>query len=105
MGGRVGDERVGAGQVVVEVDLARLPRQAGVDAVAGALGRDPAELAATAGEDYELLITAPRDVAAGLTGVTWIGAVLAAEGRNDSGVRLLRDGAPVDLAGFEHRDG
>ncbi|MDO9406924.1 thiamine-phosphate kinase [Patulibacter sp.] len=94
-----------ASGVVVDVDLARLPRQAGVDAVARATGQDPAELAATAGEDYELLVTAPPGVADGLAGVTWIGEVRAAAGDEAPGPRLLRDGVPVVLAGFEHRAG
>jgi len=92
-----------ASGVVLEIDLERLPRQAGVDPVALALGTDPAELAATAGEDYELLITAPPSVAGALTGVTWIGRVLEPEAPAGPGVRLLRGGAPVVLDGFEHR--
>jgi thiamine-monophosphate kinase len=100
-----------ASGVVLEVDLDRLPRQAGVDAVARALGRDPAELAATAGEDYELLVTAPPALAEaleraleGLAGLTWVGTVRA-PAADGPGVRLLRDGATVELAGFEHRAG
>jgi thiamine-monophosphate kinase len=100
-----------ASGVVLELDLDRLPRQAGVGAVARALGRDPAELAATAGEDYELLITAPPALAdglerslAGLAGLTWVGEVRE-PGAEGAGVRLLRDGVPVELAGFEHRAG
>lgn len=92
-----------ASGVVLEIDLDRLPRQAGVDPVARALGTDPAELAATAGEDYELLLAAPPSVAGALTGVTWIGRVLASEAPAGPGVRLLRDGEPVVLDGFEHR--
>lgn len=38
----------------LELELAKLPVAAGVAAVAAQLGRDPAEFAATAGEDYEL---------------------------------------------------
>ncbi|MSW52076.1 MAG: thiamine-phosphate kinase [Actinobacteria bacterium] len=92
-----------ASGVVLDVDLAALPRQAGVDAVARAAGRDPVELAATAGEDYELLLTAPPAVADALTGVTWIGEVRAPVGDESPGARLLRDGRAVELAGFEHR--
>jgi thiamine-monophosphate kinase len=100
-------ERSGA---LLEIDLERLPRQEGVDAVARALGRDPHAFAASAGEDYELLITAPPAVADGLTGVTWIGSVRAtgaADAREapGGGARLHLAGEPVDLAGFEHRGG
>ncbi|WP_210491537.1 thiamine-phosphate kinase [Patulibacter sp. SYSU D01012] len=91
--------------VVVEVDVARLPRQAGVDAVAAAQGRDPAELAAAGGEDFELLVTAPAALAAGLDGVTWVGAVRSPAPGEEPGVRLHRAGAPVAWAGFEHRAG
>jgi thiamine-monophosphate kinase len=38
----------------LELELAKLPVAAGVAEVAARLGRDPAEFAATAGEDYEL---------------------------------------------------
>ena len=40
--------------------LADLPLEEGVADVARDLGLDPLELAATAGEDYELLFAAPR---------------------------------------------
>ncbi len=45
--------------VVLELTLAQLPRQEGVDAVAAWLGTDPAAFAATAGEDYELCVCLP----------------------------------------------
>ncbi|MEV4418721.1 thiamine-phosphate kinase [Patulibacter sp. NPDC049589] len=91
-----------ASGVRLEIDLDRLPRQEGVDAVAVALGRDPAELAATAGEDFELLVTAPPGIAETLDGVTWVGTVRDA-GPEPPGACLLRGGAPVALGGFEHR--
>lgn len=92
--------------VGVELQLGDLPLAAGVAEVAAAAGRDPLELAATAGEDFELLFTAPGDrlqqlerAAAAAGGrVTWIGRVVAG-----SGLRLLRpDGSDADLSGFEH---
>ncbi|MEA2349539.1 MAG: thiamine-monophosphate kinase [Thermoleophilaceae bacterium] len=92
--------------VAVEIRLADLPLAPGVEAVARAAGRDPLELAATGGDDYELLLAvAPDRVAvvesalrgAGTT-VTWVGSVVAG-----SGARLVgSDGAPVELAGYEH---
>lgn len=91
-----------ASRAVLEIDLDRLPLQAGVDEVARRTGRDPAVLAATAGEDFELLVAASPDVARGVTGVTWVGRVRPADG-DGLGARLLRDGAVVDGAGFEHR--
>lgn len=95
-----------ASGVEVRVRLAQLPLAAGVAEVARAAGRDPAELAATGGDDYELLFTAPpaaRDAveaAAAQAGsaVTWLGEV-----RAGSGVVLLdAAGEVVSLAGFEH---
>jgi thiamine-monophosphate kinase len=94
-----------ASSVVLRVDLDRLPLQDGVGTVAAELGRDPAVLAATAGEDYELLVTAPPALAATLPGVTWVGEVRAADDDGGPGVELLRDGSAVALDGFEHRRG
>jgi thiamine-monophosphate kinase len=65
-----------ASGVRLELDAGALPLAEGVAEVAAALERDPAELAATGGEDYELLVCAPGE----LEGVTWIGEVSAGEG-------------------------
>jgi thiamine-monophosphate kinase len=91
-------ERSGA---ALELALAELPVAPGADAVARAAGRDPHELAATAGDDYELLFTAPADLRARLEAaaeVTWLGVV-----RPGEGVALLGpDGRAVALSGYEH---
>lgn len=88
--------------VAIELDATALPLADGVAAVAGRLGRNPLELAATGGEDYELCACVPpgeRDAAARAAGLTWIGEVVA-------GVPDLRwRGAPSGAAawrGFEH---
>ena len=74
-------------EVQLTIELERLPLAAGVD--------DPV-VAATAGEDYELLFTAPPDI--DVPGdVTWIGEV--AEG---AGLVLTLGGEPVELSGYEH---
>jgi thiamine-monophosphate kinase len=74
-------------EVRIDIELARLPLADGVT---------DARVAATAGEDYELLFTAPAD--AGVPGdVTWIGEV--SEG---SGLTLTLDGERVELSGYEH---
>lgn len=95
-----------ASEIGVEIDLQRLPLQEGVAELAAASGRDPLELAATGGEDYELLFCCPpslRDraeaaAAAASTTATWIGRVT--EG---PGVRLLdADGAVRNLKGWDH---
>ena len=102
-----------ASGVHLRIELARLPLADGVADVCTALDADPLELAATAGEDYELCFCAPPElrervehaVAAAhddedeRTRVTWIGEVRAAP----SGVALVaRDGREVRLHGFEH---
>ena len=46
---------------MITIELDRLPIAPGVAAVAEAAGRDPLELAAGAGDDYELLVTAPPE--------------------------------------------
>ena len=68
-----------ASGVAVVLDAAALPLAPGVREVAEALGRDPLELAATGGEDYELCACVPQAAreAAEAAGVTWIGEVEA----------------------------
>jgi thiamine-monophosphate kinase len=63
----------------LELDAARLPLAPGVAEVAAQLGVEPAELAATGGEDYELCVCVPpaARAAAEAVGVTWIGQVAA----------------------------
>ena len=89
--------------VEIAVELERLPLADGLADAAARLGRDPLELAAGGGEDYELLFSAPAERraaierAAGLP-VTWIG-----EAKAGSGLRLLgAAGQPVELRGYEH---
>jgi thiamine-monophosphate kinase len=90
------------GGVGIELRLAELPLTPGVDAVARHARRDPAELAASAGDDYELLFTAPADrrsaVESAVPAVTWLGEVRAGAGL----VLVGAGGAAVDLRGFEH---
>ena len=78
--------------VEIIVDLETVPLAAGVNDV---------ELAATAGEDFELLFTAApdrRDAIEKATPVTWIG-----EAREGSGLLLLgAAGTPLELSGYEH---
>jgi thiamine-monophosphate kinase len=81
------------------LDPARLPLAAGVAEVARALGQEPAELAATAGEDYELLVCVPpsaRGAAEAAASITWIGTVTDGEPGVDLG-----SGAP-GVHGYEH---
>lgn len=88
------------------ISLPDVPLAPGVAEVARAAGREPAELGAAAGDDYELLVTFPpgsldaaeRAAAAAGTTVAWLGEV-----REGAGALLLdAAGNRVRLAGFEH---
>jgi thiamine-monophosphate kinase len=61
--------------VRLELDAGALPLAPGVAAVAAQLGLEPAELAATGGEDYELCVCVPSGTR--VDGLTWIGRVAA----------------------------
>ena len=84
------------------VDLDLLPIRDDSRQLARYLGHDPAVLAATGGEDYELLISAPErvlDAIAQSVGVplTVIGEV------TQNGVAFRRENEPVgDLSGWDH---
>src|SRR5215207_3211264 len=67
-----------ASGVTLALDAAALPLAPGVRAVAEAMGRDPLEVAATGGEDYELCASVPADRRAEgeAAGLTWIGEVV-----------------------------
>lgn len=85
--------------VALVLDLDALPLAAGVDVVAGALGVEPGVLAATGGEDYELLAAIPpADVGAVASITTVVGEV--AEGA--PGLRFTGRGAEADLVGWDH---
>ncbi len=98
--------------VSAEVRLADLPLEEGVAEIAQDLGLDPLELAAAAGDDYELLFAAPpgvkdeieRAAAAAGSAVSWIGRILeAAERTDDDAVRLLDEaGRSRRLRGWDH---
>ncbi len=104
-----------ASGVLLEVNLSALPLEAGVPEIAAQLGLPPWQLAAGAGEDYELcfcLDPADRERAeralaelGGPTdpGLTWIGRVLRAGQPGPPGVALLdEEGRLQQLEGFEH---
>ncbi|MGC1165574.1 MAG: thiamine-phosphate kinase [Solirubrobacterales bacterium] len=87
-----------ASGVGVRIDAGKLPLAPGVAEVAAAAGRDPLELAASGGEDYELLAALSRQgLAAAIdkieesagTGLTRIGEIRAGEGVE---IRLPRGG-------------
>jgi thiamine-monophosphate kinase len=95
-----------ASGAAVRIDAAALPLAPGVAEVAAAAGRDPLELAASGGEDYELLAALPADrldaateglAEAGETTLTRIGELVAGEGVE---IRLP-GGAILAPAGFD----
>jgi thiamine-monophosphate kinase len=91
-----------ASGVEIVLDAARIPLAPGVEPVARVLGREPAELAATGGEDYELCACVPPAArAAGEeAGLTWIGEVSGGE----PGLRWVNAPAGAETwRGFEHR--
>ena len=84
------------------IDLEHLPVAGDTREYVDSLGKDPVELAATAGEDYELLIAAPESVIEEMAKeldvpLTVVGEVV------ESGVEFRRRGEVVeDLSGWDH---
>jgi thiamine-monophosphate kinase len=92
-------ERSGVG---CRVDLGRLPVAGDTRRLAEELGRDPELLAATGGEDYELLLAAPEAVLEDLAAEVDVPLTVVGEVVRE-GVVFLRDGDPVgDLSGWDH---
>jgi thiamine-monophosphate kinase len=98
-----------ASNVVLEIDLDALPVTPAVASVAAQLDILPGVLAATAGEDYELLACLPPAAAAALgTTVTTIGRVAAVDRTHPpgaAGLRLAGAGSEHPLRGHEHHVG
>ncbi|HEX3872942.1 MAG TPA: thiamine-phosphate kinase, partial [Solirubrobacteraceae bacterium] len=93
-----------ASRVLLEIDLAGLPLDPGVEVVAGELGVDPAELAADGGEDYELCVCVrPADriaVERAIPGLSWVGRVSPGP---PYGALLVGPAGPVELSGYGHQ--
>ena len=100
-----------ASRVQLRIELERLPLGARVAELCRALRRDPYELAASAGEDYELCFCAPAErreavetavAEVSAARVTWVGEVLDAPA-DGAGVSLFAgDRRQLRLDGFEH---
>ena len=90
-----------ASGVTLALDAAALPLAPETREVAKALGRDPLELAATGGEDYELCAVLPpgRRAEGEAAGLTWVGEVL--EGPADVTWKSAAPGAER-WRGWEH---
>lgn len=107
--GLAGDARhlADASSTVLRIDAGSLPLAEGVAEVAAAAARDPLELAAAGGEDYELLATLPpnrlleastRVEQAGETTLTQIGQV-----DSGRGVEIrLPGGGLLETRGYDH---
>jgi thiamine-monophosphate kinase len=90
-----------ASGVQLELDTEALPVSAETAAVARTLGMSPAELAATGGEDFELLFCAPEAARAAVeatVAVSWIGLATAGV----PGVRWRGDPSAAQWRGYEH---
>jgi thiamine-monophosphate kinase len=93
-------ERSGVG---CRVSLDLLPVASDTRGFAGSLGRDPEILAATGGEDYELLICAPEPLLDELAGSVEVPVTRIGEITDGADVVFLRGGEPVeDLSGWDH---
>ncbi len=96
-----------ASRVALAIEADSLPLTEGVREVAAAAGLDPLQLAASGGEDYELLATLPADAveeasalvaASGETTLTTIGEVAKGDG-----VELrLPGGGQLKIRGYDH---
>ncbi|HWN72442.1 MAG TPA: thiamine-phosphate kinase [Solirubrobacterales bacterium] len=91
----------------LRIDAGSLPLAKGVAEIAAAVGREPLELAASGGEDYELLAVLPREKLGVATGrmaeaaettLTQIGEVVEGEGIE---IRLP-GGALLETQGYDH---
>ena len=88
--------------VRLELELDAIPLAPGLEDVARAAGRDPHELAASGGEDYELLFTvAPErwEAVAAAASVTRLGRVVGGHGAQ---LRGLGGRGLEKLRGYEH---
>jgi thiamine-monophosphate kinase len=94
-----------ASGVALEIELARMPVQAGVAEVAAALEEDALELAASGGEDYELLVTLPPErLEHASEGVAATGLALTEIGRAVAGAGVVMrdpDGGTRAPSGFD----
>ena len=89
--------------VECRVDLDLLPVAEDTGELVRSLGRDPGELAATGGEDYELLISAPGPVLDALARRVGVPVTVIGEVTEGGDVVFRRAGEPVgDLSGWDH---
>ena len=93
----------GRSGVGCRVDLGLLPIADDTRKYASSLGRDPEVLAATGGEDYELLISAPEGVMEELAAESDVPVTVIGEVVDGDEVVLVRNGKPIEaLSGWDH---
>jgi thiamine-monophosphate kinase len=93
-------ERSGVG---CRVDLDLLPVSEDARGFLASLGREPGILAATAGEDYELLISAPEPVIEALAECAGVPVTTVGEVTDGSEVVFVRGGEVIGgLSGWDH---
>ena len=93
-------ERSGVG---CRVNLDLLPVSEDTRGLTESLGRDPEILAATGGEDYELLISVPEPVLEALVESAGVPVTTIGEVTNGAGVVFLRGGEAIEgLSGWDH---
>jgi thiamine-monophosphate kinase len=96
----------GRSGVGCRVDLDLLPVADDTRQFAGSLGRDPEILAATGGEDYELLISAPEPVLDALAEDVEVPVTTIGEVTDGVDVAFRRGDEPVEgLSGWDHFSG
>ena len=84
------------------IDLGLLPVAGDTQEYVRSVGQDPELLAATGGEDYELLIAAPEGIVETLTAESEVPITVIGEATGE-GVVFVRDGEPVGtLSGWDH---
>jgi thiamine-monophosphate kinase len=84
------------------IDLGLLPVAGDTREYVSSVGRDPEVIAATGGEDYELLIAAPEEIVEALAAESEVPVTVIGE-ITEEGVIFLRDGKPVGgLSGWDH---
>ena len=85
------------------VDLDALPISNDTRELASSLGKDAGALAATGGEDYELLVSAPERVLGVLAETAGVPVTVVGEVVAGSGISFRSGGRTVeDLAGWDH---
>jgi thiamine-monophosphate kinase len=98
-----------AGAALLAIDADELPIAPGVAAIAAAADRDPLELAATGGEDYELFAALPPNAVAGArqalaalgTSLTVVGRVESADTAGPRAELRRRGGEALPSRGFD----